>query len=482
MIINYKEILIYVGTNPFNLNSISTEIKNNINKIFRVNPVTGLSYQVWAPSAGVVQFSSLNCGEVYAIESDSVGYELSNNLVSHDTNLCYDIIVTPTVTPTVTATATQTVTPTSTTTPTNSVTPTSTTTYGTLWATGDNAIGQLGFNNTDIYTTFTQVGILDSNRGSSGNAFSAIIKSDNTLWVVGQNHNGQLGLGNNTNRLVFTYVGNNWNEVSCGDYHFMLALANDGTLWSTGYNAYGQLGLGDNNNRNILTQVGTNTNWINIFTGTGSSFAIRNDGTLWACGWNVNGQLGLNDIVSRTSFTQVGSDTNWSKVSSSRGGSNNFTYAIKNDNTLWATGNASFNQLSGIPINNHLKSFTQIGTDNDWNSVSCGDSHTFAIKNNGTLWAVGYNHVGQLGLGDTVARSVFTQVGSDNNWLKVKCGEAHSVALKNDGTLWVSGNNSYGRLGLGSSSSTSVYTFTQIGTDNNWKNIFGGNYMTYAIK
>jgi hypothetical protein len=41
----------------------------------------------------------------------------------------------------------------------------------------------------------------------------------------------------------------------------------------------------------------------------------------------------------------------------------------------------------------------QIGTDTDWGSVAAGGSHSLGIKSDGTLWAWGYNHDGQLGNG-----------------------------------------------------------------------------------
>lgn len=120
-----KEILIYRGNIAFNLNSLLSSIKNKIDKILRVNPVTGASYQVWAPGVGVYQFSSLNCGEIYVIESNSINYEISNNLIYYNTNLCSDILPTPTTTKTLTPTPTPTRTPTATPTLTPTPTPSS---------------------------------------------------------------------------------------------------------------------------------------------------------------------------------------------------------------------------------------------------------------------------------------------------------------------------------------------------------------------
>ena len=41
----------------------------------------------------------------------------------------------------------------------------------------------------------------------------------------------------------------------------------------------------------------------------------------------------------------------------------------------------------------------------DVSSVSAGSEHTMILKTDGTLWATGFNHAGQLGTGDTTDRS-----------------------------------------------------------------------------
>lgn len=60
-----------------------------------------------------------------------------------------------------------------------------------------------------------------------------------------------------------------------------------------------------------------------------------------------------------------------------------------------------FNQLQLNWLKENIKDITRI---------ICGYFHTFLIKQDGTVWATGYNGYGQLGLGDTTGRSSFTQV------------------------------------------------------------------------
>ncbi|MCL2608119.1 MAG: Ig-like domain-containing protein, partial [Methanomassiliicoccaceae archaeon] len=112
---------------------------------------------------------------------------------------------------------------------------------------------------------------------------------------------------------------------------------------------------------------------------------------------------------------------------------NGHTMAIKEDGTLWAWGSNSSGQL-GDGTNIERLSPIQMGSDK-WKSVSAGGSYTMAIKEDGTLWAWGYNIYGQLGDGTTTQRTSPVQIGSDT-WKYVSAGSAHTMAIREDGTLW----------------------------------------------
>ena len=158
-------------------------------------------------------------------------------------------------------------------------------------------------------------------------------------------------------------------------------------------------------------------------------------------------------------------------------GLSDYSLILKNDGTLWGCGDNSYGQL-GLGDGSNRYTFTQVATNtDDIKSVYCGTSHTLILKNNGTLWDVGHNGYGQLGLGDTTNRYTFTQVTTNADDIKLVChGENHTIILKNDGTLWGCGDNSYGQLGLGDT--TNRTTFTQITTNTDTiKDVYcGGSY------
>ena len=72
---------------------------------------------------------------------------------------------------------------------------------------------------------------------------------------------------------------------------------------------------------------------------------------------------------------------------------------LKNDGSLWATGNNTWGQL-GTGDTNSIWTLTPVMM-SGVAAVSAGLGHTMILKNDGTLWATGYNYPGTLGTGDT---------------------------------------------------------------------------------
>jgi len=101
--------------------------------------------------------------------------------------------------------------------------------------------------------------------------------------------------------------------------------------------------------------------------------------------------------------------------------------------------------------------------------ISAGQSHTAAIKNDGTIWVWGKNYSGQLGNGESgyiegTYNSKYSNIpvqlsaadGPDNipykdyKWKAVSVGSNHTVAIREDNTIWAWGDNKDGQLGDGS--------------------------------
>ena len=392
-------------------------------------------------------------------------------------------------------------------------------TDGTLWTCGFNYSGQLGNGTVNVYySSPIQVGSLTNWSQVSSTIYTvAAIKTDGTLWTWGYNGYGNLGNGNTIHYSSPIQVGalTNWSSVYAGQ-NGTAAIKTDGTLWVWGWNGFGGLGNGTRINYSSPIQVGLLTNWKQVSMGYGGIAAVKTDGTLWTCGYNNFGQLGNGTVnVYYSSPIQVGSLTNWSQVDASNNGWDLFA-ALKTDGTLWVCGYNRYGQL-GNQSTSYYSSPIQIGSLNNWGSVSVSSGGIFAIpsstlvvdrqqdlgqryvskdylldvypqiasatgaRTSAGLWACGLNDVGLLGNGNTIGYSSPIQIGALTNWKQVSSARGTNAAIKTNGTLWIWGGGSVGQLGNGTNG-VFYSSPIQIGALTNWKQVSVGQYLSASVK
>ena len=388
-------------------------------------------------------------------------------------------------------------------------------TDGTLWGWGINTTNNIGDTSSTNRSSPVQIGTrTDWSKVSTGDGHTMAINTAGELYGMGWGNTGQIGLNTVNNANTPNRIGTEtWTDVAAGQ-QMTVAVRSNGTLWSWGTNAFGQLGI--LRNRSLPNYVVRPPLFTNTKAYFQSAFGRSTDGTLWAWGGNSAGQLGLNDTVARSSPVQVGTLT-WSDISPgtfhtnaiSNGrlfvwgsntpelglmqygaqylsGSNIWTDAQvsgivsgifrKNDGTLWGVGGNSVGEL-GFNNTVRINSPVQIGT-RTWNSYSVGNQTTLAIRNDGTLWGWGRNTSAELGL--DINRNVPQYVNTTQTWKNAKVGNQYAIAHNTDGTLWGWGTNSLGQLGLNDIVFRS--SPVQIGTETNWKTYHTGHQHTIAIK
>lgn len=83
--------------------------------------------------------------------------------------------------------------------------------------------------------------------------------------------------------------------------------------------------------------------------------------------------------------------------------------------------------------------------------IVAGDLHAVVVTSSGIVWSWGHNSDGQLGLGDTIRRSVPHLIQSLSNVVAVAAaaGARHSLVLTSNGQVWAFGSNQRGQLGVG---------------------------------
>ena len=140
---------------------------------------------------------------------------------------------------------------------------------------------------------------------AAGNSHSLALNTDGSVWAWGNNSVGQLG-----DNATYAYfyptpaqmlgpgavgVLSGIKQIAAGAFH-SLALKWDGTVWAGGYNHYGQVGNGTTNYNWTPSQVvGPSgqeylTSIVAIAGGENSSYALKADGTVWS--WGIAGNLG----------------------------------------------------------------------------------------------------------------------------------------------------------------------------------------------
>jgi alpha-tubulin suppressor-like RCC1 family protein len=182
-------------------------------------------------------------------------------------------------------------------------------------------------------------------------------------------------------------------------------------------------------------------------------------------------------LISLVAFTLTLNAQNFQSYSFSGG----HTTAKTSDGTIWGWGYASSGQLASFSENELVP--IKLSQDRDWKVIQSGIKNTFAIKENGTLWACGNNEFGSLGINSELESvNTFQQVGESSNWIKVAPSYLFTVALKSNGTIWAWGQNDSNQLG-NKSKNTKELSPIQIGDASNWIDIATTtNKTAFAIK
>ena len=325
-------------------------------------------------------------------------------------------------------------------------------------------------NGPNLFTTSLMTGV---QLIKSSNDTTFVLDKNNSLFGCGINKYGQLGLNNTVNQMEPVLI----KKFESGTYKDLLYAA----LEEKEADVEASMDMADliNEVKKLEVKEGDIKK---IACGIAHAVVLKSDGSLWSCGYNNDGELGLGDTTTVRTFTQVTTNIDNDVIDIDCG--DYHTVAIKKDGTVWVTGDNQYNQL-GIGSVSNVTEFTQISDVNEnvvTNAiqVGCGHYTTMIVKKDGTLWGVGYDGVGSLGMGTADTKYRLTQVTNNINKdvKKVFCGDQHTIILKTDNSVWSTGRNLNGQLGLGHTTDTTVFTKAE----ENVKEVACGKYFTFIIK
>lgn len=244
-------------------------------------------------------------------------------------------------------------------------------------------------------------------------------------------------------------------------------------------------GCGSNGNDSLVVKTTSSV----LAAGTAHSVFLKSDGTIWVWGENTKGQLG--DGSNENQITPIRNAGYSGSVAAAAG--SDFTVILKSDGTVWGCGDNSYGQLGdGTNITSNIPVQVQIMTTDNIlakltgvTAVSAGDGYALALRNDGTVWAWGYNIHGQLGDGTIINRNTAAQVAGLSGVVAIAAGSSDTIALRKDGTVCGWGANSNGELGYelvnGQVFSLPHFVPVQVAGLSNVTAIAEGDRSTYAL-
>jgi alpha-tubulin suppressor-like RCC1 family protein len=127
---------------------------------------------------------------------------------------------------------------------------------------------------------------------------------------------------------------------------------------------------------------------------------------------------------------------------------------VQADGSLWAMGRNHAGQIGDGTTTDQASPVKVVNS--GVAEVASGLSHGYYLTTNGDLWAMGLNADGQLGDGTTTNRNSPVQVLNGSNVSQVSAGSKEGFFVQGDGTTWAMGRNDFGQLGKADTASQST--------------------------
>ncbi|XP_066589203.1 X-linked retinitis pigmentosa GTPase regulator-like isoform X2 [Prorops nasuta] len=293
-----------------------------------------------------------------------------------------------------------------------------------------------------------------------GDEHSAVICQTGRLFVFGSNDWGQLGLGHKNHvskpSCVKILKPEKVTHVACGRAHTLICTGAQ-KIFACGSDQEGQLGrgagaIGDSSSVPVLVYdsglVGPKV--MDVVAGSHHSMALTSDGGVVAWGSNLEGQLGLSGISGLVNKpTKVPIPEPVKEISAGYYHSAFLTQS----GLVYVCGESESGKL-GIDVSFSTQvAPKQMQLPCPAAHVACGGHHTLILGENGSVYCVGSNASGQLGMGTSVTEIQTAKLvpqGSlrDEPIVKIAAGESHSALLTASGKLFTCGDGRHGKLAL----------------------------------
>ena len=282
-----------------------------------------------------------------------------------------------------------------------------------------------------------------------------------------------------------------------GSYSAVAMLTDDGDVVTWGYNGHGQQGRGHTTGNGIARSIdatdigrasgipGRDVIKVDVVRGYPTNlaalYALTRDRSLWAWGYGGYGSLARGDRANAYSPVRCKKtgDTPLEDVVEFWPGHGDYPacFALTHDGTLWAVGDNGWGKLGVDDGTTDKHLFTEVaglpGGAVIRKVAPCGSRRgaaTAVLLKDGTIWTAGYGFYGFHGNGATDHRHLFEQ-------LPLPAGVGAATALwgggeyaqlwfnGDDGNTYACGYNSVGQLGIGNTTAD-ISTPTRVALPN----------------
>lgn len=294
----------------------------------------------------------------------------------------------------------------------------------------------------------------------------AVSKETARVLTLGQGDVGQLGLGEDILErkkpaLVKSLEGLDIVQVECGGMH-TVALSDDGKVYTWGCNDEGGLGRvtsstdGDEFIAGLVKEM-EGVNVVMVCAGDSHTMALSDNGIVY--GWGTyrdgSGQVGLQADGSKHEPIVILALQNDPVIKIASG--NDHTAALTKSGNIYTWGCAEQGQLGrimgcfasrggrrGLQYILNPKQVRDRRRGLKFKDVFCGSYSTFALAQDGAVFAWGLNNYGQLGTGDVETQYGPVKIESLTSLLSDECvsiasGQHHTIVLDAAGKVYAMG-------------------------------------------
>ncbi len=387
---------------------------------------------------------------------------------------------------------------------------------GEVYSWGDNTEGQLGV---PVALTSSNVPVKVPTPAvasvvAAGDTHTLILGNNNVIYAFGGvvTQSGQLGAGVSTGSdvpVAVTIPSKTISKLAAGTKH-SVALTTDGVVYTWGDNTNGQLGRTGSANAPSAVTIGKTIS--SIYATGAVTCAIASDGSIYCWGDNSNGLVG-DATIATTRTTPVAVNTTLTASSLDIGVNNALlisngllyswgmiadvlsqeqstvvsspyylnatilngktiacvstgpqtTIAVDSSGNVYLWGQTTWTAVPAYTYTPTLITLSGAVTSKKIVQASAGLDHYVFLTSDGSVFTVGANDVGQLGIGSTVSSSVLTQVTLPSAASAVQAGQKFTVVLLTNGNLFTfGGSQSIGVLGNNDNSNNAFSSPVQV--------------------